>query len=88
MRNTQDQCTLLHQIGIISFALTDMALYLDTHPHDEDALDFFNRYNHMNHRLRTEYSQKYGPLEMSYTDDSDDEWKWSLQPMPWEGGES
>ena len=36
---------LLMQIGHASFAVDDVKLYLDTHPRDQEALDFFYEYN-------------------------------------------
>ena len=36
---------LLMQIGHASFAVDDVKLYLDTHPRDQEALDYFYEYN-------------------------------------------
>ena len=38
------QAKLLQQVREASFALIDLGLFLDTHPRDEKAMDYFNRY--------------------------------------------
>ena len=35
---------MLHDIGIADFVLTDLMLYLDTHPTDRNAVEYFNHY--------------------------------------------
>ena len=36
---------MLHDIGIVDFVLVDLMLYLDTHPFDRSAMEYFNHYN-------------------------------------------
>ena len=36
---------LMQWINEVSFAVTEITLYLDTHPDDEEALAFFNHFN-------------------------------------------
>ena len=38
----------LHDIGIADFVLTDLMLYLDTHPSDQKAMEYFNHYTDQN----------------------------------------
>ena len=40
----------LHDIGIADFVLTDLMLYLDTHPSDQKAMEYFNHYARSKHR--------------------------------------
>ena len=35
---------LLMDIGIVSFTLVDLTLFLDTHPNDRTAMEYFNHY--------------------------------------------
>lgn len=42
---TGEQEKLLHDIGILSFVVIELSLYLDTHPTDQNALKYFNHYN-------------------------------------------
>ena len=39
--NVQSREKLLHYIDMVSFAVDDVLLYLDTHPCDQDALAYF-----------------------------------------------
>ena len=36
---------MLHDIGIVDFVLVELTLYLDTHPRDMRAMEYFNHYN-------------------------------------------
>lgn len=83
---TMEQENMLHDIGVIDFVTVEMALYLDTHPMDREAMEYFNHYMRMKNQMTRDYAGKYGPLSLSVADNSSKEWKWALQPMPWEGG--
>lgn len=83
---TTEQENMLHDIGVIDFVTVEMALYLDTHPMDREALEYFSHYMRMKNQLMRDYAVKYGPLSLSVADTCNKEWKWALQPMPWEGG--
>ncbi len=87
MQFASEQEKLLHDIGVLSFVVTELSLYLDTHPTDRNALEYFRHYNRMANQARQEYSTKYTPLTISCADVSDcKDWQWALSPMPWEGG--
>ena len=70
---------------MVSFAVVDITLYLDTHPEDEEALKYFNHYADLRRTAMSAYAEKYGPLTI---DDAnpDNYWSWSAVPLPWEGG--
>ena len=38
---------LLYDIGVVSFVVVDLGLYLDTHPTDCKAMEYYNHYNHI-----------------------------------------
>ena len=42
---------LLMDIGIVSFTLVDLALFLDTHPTDRTAMEYFNHYVRIKNQL-------------------------------------
>ncbi len=87
MRFENEQEKLLHDIGILDFIVVELTLFLDTHPTDKDAMEYFKHYNRMNNQAKREYSAKFGPLSVSLADAGDcNNWKWALTPMPWEGG--
>ena len=75
---------LLNDIGIVSFVLVELGLYLDTHPTDRNAMEYFNHYNRIKHQMVKEYSMKYYPLTMDMAE-SNKEWRWGAAPLPWEG---
>ena len=80
--NNKEQ--LLRDIGIVGFVLTDLTLYLDTHPHDRNAMEYFNHYNRIRHQMEKEFSMKYFPLTTNMAE-SNKEWRWGMAPLPWEG---
>jgi spore coat protein JB len=87
MRFASEQEKLLHDISLLSFVVVELNLYLDTHPDDQNALEYFNHYNRMSNRAKKEYSAKYEPLTIACAGTSEySDWKWTTSPMPWEGG--
>ena len=81
-----EQENMLRNIGIVDFVTVEMTQYLDTHPLDKDALDAFTQAMRMKNQMMHDYAVKFGPLSLSVADTCGKEWKWALQPMPWEGG--
>ncbi len=81
-----DRRRLFHEIGKISFALTELNLYLDTHPYDRQSIETYRHYDMTKSALLEEYTEKYGPIDLDVTDADCKEWKWATQDWPWEGG--
>jgi spore coat protein JB len=78
---------LLRLIHEVSFAVDDIVLYLDTHPCDQEALEYFRKYSGKRNDALREYAKHYGPLTIDTADDArSDSWDWVMQPWPWEGG--
>lgn len=78
---------LLQSINRESFAVNDVTLYLDTHPCDAGALEFFHEHNKMRCQLLKEYARYYGPLTIDTTVAScTDRWNWINEPWPWQEG--
>lgn len=71
------------QIKAYQFAITDIALYLDTHPEDEKALCLHREYTRRLKDLRDKYQKVYGPLTIEYPCNK---WRWLEEPWPWERG--
>ncbi|MCI8433302.1 MAG: spore coat protein CotJB [Lachnospiraceae bacterium] len=84
MRIMGNKEQLYHDIGIVSFVLTELSLYLDTHPTDRNAIEYFNHYNRIRHQMIKEFSMKYFPLTLDLAE-SNKEWRWGDAPLPWEG---
>ena len=70
-------------IKAYQFAVTDIALYLDTHPDDEKALCLHREYTRKLKDLRDKYQKVYGPLTIEYPCNK---WRWLEEPWPWERG--
>ena len=67
----------------MGFAIQELALYLDTHPEDKEALELYRAYQKMNHKAMMEYSEKCGPLNHKMPVD-DETYTWLCDPWPWE----
>lgn len=80
-----DRSRLYHWINLVSFALNDIVLYLDTHPTDTEALEYFYHYQDLRMQALEEYAACYGPLTLD-TAAKQPQWNWALHPFPWEGG--
>jgi spore coat protein JB len=78
---------LLRRIQVCDFALNDAALFLDTHPNDVEALDFYRKYSAMRREAGAEYAAKYGPIAQTDYADSPT-WSWVDSPWPWQYGEA
>ncbi|MDR0963999.1 MAG: spore coat protein CotJB [Clostridium sp.] len=80
--NARDQ--LYREIGIVDFVLVELCEFLDTHPTDVQALDYYSHYVKIKNQMMKEFSQKYYPLSKDYQE-GNGEWKWGAAPLPWEG---
>lgn len=80
-----DREKLMRFIHEVSFAIDDVILYLDTHPCDKQAMEYYETYRRLRRQSVEEYTRLYGPLTIenvpvgSY-------WSWVSTPWPWEGG--
>lgn len=74
---------MANEIKALEFAITELALYLDTHNNDEKALCLHNRYCKECKELKDKYQKVYGPLTINYPCNK---WRWIEEPWPWERG--
>lgn len=86
MNNNSSRKKLLKKLQIYDFLLTEASLYLDTHPNNAMALDYFNKHNKLREETLKEYVEKYGPITKSDCSASNT-WKWVNNPWPWENME-
>ena len=80
-----EQEKLLHDICILDFIVVELAEYLDTHPTDQNAMEYFNHYARIKTQMEREFSKEYYPLRKDLAE-SNREWRWGKAPLPWEGG--
>ncbi len=77
---------LMIRIQMCCFYITDLNLFLDTHPHCAEALELFHKYKKMKQDAVEEYAEKYGPITIEDVK-SKTEWTWATGDWPWEKGE-
>lgn len=76
------QC--LEEIQAIDFVLVDLNLYLNTHPHDLEAIKQFNETAHLSMKLKAEFEEKFGPLMNFGRSYSNYPWNVDDSPWPWQ----
>lgn len=77
--------SLPDQVNQAGFALDEAQLYLDTHPCDTAALEYFRQVSAMYQSAVSAYEKQFGPLMASDTS-GQAYWSWISDPWPWEGG--
>lgn len=82
--NQVSQNQLLKFIYEVGFAIDDVILYLDTHPCDACALEYYYKYKELKQQAVEEYTRFFGPLTMDNVE-SKNKWAWIREPWPWEG---
>ena len=80
----QTRAEMMERIKCLNFAITELGLYLDTHPEDEKALCLHRKYCKEYRELTDKYQKVYGPLTIKYPCNK---WRWLEEPWPWEGGD-
>ncbi|MDN4495086.1 MULTISPECIES: spore coat protein CotJB [Bacillales] len=76
------QC--LEEIQALDFVLVELNLYLDTHPHDFDAIQQFNETAQMSMQLKVEFEKKFHPLMNFGRSYSNYPWNIDDSPWPWQ----
>lgn len=75
---------MLRQVDQAGFAVVDANLYLDTHPCDAAAIDYYNQMADSYRSAAAAYEAQFGPLTASSNKDTA-YWSWVDDPWPWEG---
>ena len=72
----------LSDLQTLSFVLQELALYLDTHRNDREALNAYREYQKMYHKCMMEYNQNHRPL--NHNTPTNGAYQWLDDPWPWE----
>lgn len=80
-----NQKELYEWVMMLGFCAVDMMLYLDTHPDDEEALNYFNQCNTLYNAAKQSYQEQFDLLN-AFSEQERFSWDWNTAPMPWEGG--
>ncbi len=75
--------TPMSELQALNFAIQELALYLDTHRDDQEALELYRSYQQMYERCMSEFKRTCGPLN-HLTPVDDKEYTWLNDPWPWE----
>lgn len=78
------RAALLRKVYETGFAVDDITLYLDTHPCDKAALEYFHCVVKMSKEAIEAYESQCGPLTADSVK-SCDSWTWLNGKWPWEG---
>lgn len=82
VNKSEKPITPLTELQTMSFVLQELALYLDTHREDTEALQLYRNIQAMYAQQRSEYEKECGPL--THMSPAGDEYKWLCDPWPWE----
>ena len=79
----EKEVTPLTELQALGFAMFELALYLDTHRDDKEALALYRSYQQLYQQGREEYERRFGPLNHG-TPSSAEHYDWLDDPWPWE----
>ncbi|WP_456278509.1 spore coat protein CotJB [Bacillus sp. AK128] len=75
---------LLEDLQAVDFVLVELTLYLDTHPHDYEAIQQYNQFAQQRGLLKKQIESKFGPLQQYGNSYSGYPWNWDDAPWPWQ----
>ena len=82
--NTQELSdTPAHELQALGFAIQELALYLDTHRDDAEALELYRAYQALYQKGYEQYVALCGPLN-HMTPVQSEGYAWLEEPWPWE----
>ena len=82
VNKNEKQITPLTELQTMAFVIQELALYLDTHRDDADALEMYRQYQQLYEKGRETYEKMCGPLtHMTHRDGA---YRWLDDPWPWE----
>ena len=83
MVNQQEQpITPKTELQTLGFMIQELALYLDTHRDDNEALEMYRAYQKMYTDGKKKYEKECGPL--NHMSVSGEKYRWLDDPWPWE----
>lgn len=83
VNNHEKPVTPKTQMQVSGFALQELALYLDTHPHDKRALEMYRHYQKAYHDAVKHFSETVMPMNHLHGA-NEHEYCWLRDPWPWE----
>lgn len=84
MVNTKEKSdTPMHELQALAFAIQELALYLDTHREDREALELYRAYQDLYDKGARAFAKQFGPLNHSQ-ETTGDKYQWLENPWPWD----
>ena len=83
VNNKELPVTALTDLQALGFAIQELALYLDTHRDDQEALELYQNYQEMYHKCMMEYTKNCRPKN-HFTPTKGKTYQWLDDPWPWE----
>lgn len=74
---------LMEQVASTSFATHEAVLFLDTHPEDSAAMNYYQQWRQKRRQAIEQYEKSFGPLFADHVDKTN-YWAWIKSPWPWE----
>ena len=84
--NENTRQSMRRRISSMQFACWELHLFLDTHPCNMDALEYFEEFKKQRVQALREYAKYYGPLTLDTAHTPADYWCWINEPWPWQEG--
>ena len=75
--------TPMTELQALGFAVQELALYLDTHRDDRDALELYRKYQKMYNHCKEEYKKRHGGMNHFAVSEAEG-YDWLDDPWPWE----
>ncbi len=75
---------MLKRLMVLDFMAVDLQLFLDTHPHDSEAIEKYNSVIAEGDKLRAKYEENFGPLYSFRSSSERDFFSWIDEPVPWQ----
>ena len=86
VNKTDQPITPLTELQTMGFAIQELALYLDTHRDDEEALELYRTLQEMYNQGVKKYEEAFGPL--THKSFMIGPYRWLDDPWPWEYAEN
>lgn len=71
------------RLQVLAFAIQELALYLDTHPDDNEALMLYREYQKLYAHTEEAYRQQHGETT-HFQEEHGPRYHWLEDPWPWE----
>lgn len=78
----KEQAKLLRKLMDVDFVIHETVLYLDGHPNNQKALDFYKKAITEQKEIYNQYTTQYGPIVAENV--RQDTWTWIDFPWPWQ----